>query len=112
MNKNPTAEELHRLIMRKKITYEQIRRIDANRFSDLEATMRMLYDHGTMNSSEPTNFENQITHTNASLREPQRPSGRRSTLETTNTKVGQKRGANTRPEAHAAKQSIDDKRAK
>lgn len=28
MNKNPTAEELHKLIMRKKITYEQIRRID------------------------------------------------------------------------------------
>lgn len=28
MNKNPTAEELHKLIMRKTVTYEQIRRID------------------------------------------------------------------------------------
>ena len=28
MNKNPTAEELHKLIMRKKVTYEQIRRVD------------------------------------------------------------------------------------
>ena len=44
--KNPTAEDLHKLIMRERVTYEQIRRIDANRFHDLEDTMRMLYDHG------------------------------------------------------------------
>ena len=44
--KNPTAEDLHRLIMKEKVTYEEIRRIDPNRFHDLEDTMRMLYDHG------------------------------------------------------------------
>ena len=103
MNKNPTAEELHKLIMRKKITYDQIRRIDQNRFSDLEATMRMLYDHGTINSSDGANFENQITHTNASLREPQRPSGRKTTVETVSNKVGSKRSTNTRPDSQIAK---------
>ena len=105
MNKNPTAEELHKLIMRKKITYEQIRRIDQNRFSDLEATMRMLYDHGNINSTEAANFENQITHTNASLKEPQRPSGRKAAVESGSSKVGQKRGTNTRPESSLAKQN-------
>ena len=39
--------------------------------------MRMLYDHGNMGSSDGGNFENQITHTNASLREPQHPSRRK-----------------------------------
>lgn len=34
--------------MKRKITYEQIRRLDPPRFSDLESTMRMLYDHGTL----------------------------------------------------------------
>jgi hypothetical protein len=30
----------------KRVTYEQIRKIDPHRFHDLEVTMRMLYDHG------------------------------------------------------------------
>ena len=47
MQKNITAEELHKLIMNKRVTYEQIRKIDASRFYDLESTMRMLFDHGT-----------------------------------------------------------------
>jgi len=34
--------------MKKRITYEQIRRVDPSRFHDLEPTMRMLYDHGTL----------------------------------------------------------------
>jgi len=46
MTKNATADDLHRIIMRKRVTYEQIRRIDPNRFHDLEVTMKMLYDHG------------------------------------------------------------------
>lgn len=33
-------------MLRKKVTYEQIRRIDPSRFHDLESTMKMLYDHG------------------------------------------------------------------
>jgi len=32
--------------MKKRVTYEQIRKIDASRFNDLEPTMRMLFDHG------------------------------------------------------------------
>ena len=46
VSKNPTADDLHRIIMRKQVTYEQIRKIDPQRFSDLESTMKMLYDHG------------------------------------------------------------------
>lgn len=46
-----TADELHKLIMRRKITYEQIRRIEPARFHDLESTMRMLYDHGNMSQN-------------------------------------------------------------
>ena len=61
MQKNITAEELHKLIMNKRVTYEQIRKIDASRFYDLESTMRMLFDHGNSyfndqdNSSEVQN---------------------------------------------------------
>ena len=43
-----TAEELHKLVLLRKITYEEIRRIDPVKFVDLETTMRMLYDHGDM----------------------------------------------------------------
>ena len=56
--------------MRKKVTYDQIRRIDPEKFSDLEQTMRMLYDHGNMQISEGTDYEPVIAQTNASLREP------------------------------------------
>ena len=46
--KHTTAEELYKLVLMKKTTYEEIRRIDPVKFMDLEATMRMLYDHGDM----------------------------------------------------------------
>jgi hypothetical protein len=36
MNKTPSAEELHKMIMRKRVTYEQIRRLDPPKFHDLE----------------------------------------------------------------------------
>jgi len=39
--------------MRKKVTYEQIRKIDPFRFFDLEVTMKMLYDHGPNGQIEP-----------------------------------------------------------
>ena len=100
--------------MRKKVTYEQIRRIDQNRFSDLEATMRMLYDHGTMNLSDGGNFENQITHTNASLREPQHPGRRKNQTQpevSASLRLG-KRGTQTRPESSIPKQGTEDKRSK
>ena len=70
MTKNPSAEELHKLIMRKRVTYEQIRRVDHEKFHDLEQTMRMLYDHGTMQQFESGDYEPYIPTTNASLREP------------------------------------------
>jgi len=44
-SKAPSAEELHKLIMKGSVTYEEIRRVDTVRFQDLEATMRLLYDH-------------------------------------------------------------------
>jgi hypothetical protein len=47
ITKHLTADELHRIIMRKKITYDQIMRLDPQRFADLETTMHMLYDHGS-----------------------------------------------------------------
>ena len=47
-SKHLTAEELHKLVIQKKATYEEIRRMEPNKFMDLEATMRMLYDHGNM----------------------------------------------------------------
>lgn len=74
MGKNPSAEELHKLIMRKRVTYEQIRRIDPEKFHDLESTMRMLYDHGNMLKSESGDLDPYIPTTNASLREPQQSS--------------------------------------
>ena len=48
LSKHTTAEELHKLVLTRKTTYEDIRRIDPNKFADLEHTMRMLYDHGNM----------------------------------------------------------------
>ena len=33
--------------MNKRVTYEQIRKVDATRYNDLESTMRMLFDHGS-----------------------------------------------------------------
>lgn len=53
----------------KKTTYEEIRRIDPIKFMDLEATMRMLYDHGDM-TFEDSQTINSISPTNASMREP------------------------------------------
>ena len=47
-SKHTTAEELHQLIMTKKTTYAAIRKLDQGKFADLESTMRMLYDHGSV----------------------------------------------------------------
>ena len=52
VTKHTTAEELHQLVMAKKTTYMSIKRIDPIKFSDLESTMRMLYDHGKMQAEE------------------------------------------------------------
>ena len=67
--KHTTAEELHKLVLLRKTTYEEIRKIDPIKFMDLESTMRMLYDHGNMtfDDSQPVNT---ICPTNASMREP------------------------------------------
>jgi hypothetical protein len=77
MTKNPSAEELHKLIMRKRVTYEQIRKIDPEKFSDLESTMKMLYDHGPL-GAEGTDLDRVVPVTNASMREPQHTTDRRS----------------------------------
>ena len=71
LTKHTTAEELHKLVLMKKTTYEEIRKIDPVKFMDLESTMRMLYDHGNMtfDDSQPMR---EISPTNASMREPQR----------------------------------------
>ena len=79
--KNPTAEELYRMVLAKKVTYEEIRRIDANKFVDLELTMRMLYDHSSIGVStqsvKPSMgsriLNSEIPPPNASMREPQKP---------------------------------------
>lgn len=60
--KHTTAEELHQLIMVKKTTYATIKKIDPIKFFDLESTMRMLYDHGAMQTTtsgdeEPNNSQ-------------------------------------------------------
>ena len=77
--KHTTAEELYKLVLMKKTTYEEIRRIDPSKFMDLEATMRMLYDHGDMtfednlsgsHSQQTNQAMNSIAPTNASMREP------------------------------------------
>ena len=79
MFKNPTAEELYRMVLAKKVTYEEIRRIDPNRFVDLELTMRMLYDHSSIGIDNKVNMGSkilaqEIPSTNPSMREPQRVS--------------------------------------
>ena len=68
-SKHTTAEELHKLVLTYKTTYEDIRKIDPAKFQDLEATMRMLYDHGNMTFDDSRTL-NTITTTNASMREP------------------------------------------
>ena len=52
--------------------YEDIRKIDPVKFVDLEATMRMLYDHGNMTFEGPPQSISNILPTNASMREPKR----------------------------------------
>ena len=79
MFKNPTAEELYRMILAKKVSYEEIRRIDPNRFADLELTMRMLYDHSSIGAETKGMLgqklmATEIPSTNPSMREPQRVS--------------------------------------
>ena len=69
--KHTTAEELHKLVLMKKTTYEEIRKIDPVKFVDLESTMRMLYDHGNMTFDDSHTITT-ISPTNASMREPKR----------------------------------------
>mmetsp|Transcript_29638 Transcript_29638/g.39412 ORF Transcript_29638/g.39412 Transcript_29638/m.39412 type:complete len:155 (-) Transcript_29638:2004-2468(-) len=52
--------------------YEDIRRMDPVKFMDLEATMRMLYDHGNMKFDSSSHSLEVIHTTNASMREPKR----------------------------------------
>ena len=74
--------------------------MDTNKFADLEATMRMLYDHGNMRF-DSTNSAIEVVHnTNASMREPKRVQQRKV--------VGGKR--KTRPEPMAAKLTQVDKK--
>lgn len=111
MSKNPSAEELHKLIMRKRVCYEQIRKIDPEKFHDLETTMKMLYDHGPLGALENGESEPVFPVTNASLREPQ-PSERRrrqperagSPPTNTGVELG-KRGTHTRPEIGLSKKN-------
>ena len=70
--KNTTAEDLHKLVMARQVTYEEIRKVDPIKFNDLEATMRMLYDHGNMTFSEKSHTSTTVV--NASLREPKQQS--------------------------------------
>ena len=85
-----TAEELHKLVITKKTTYEEIRKIDPFKFVDLEATMRMLYDHGNMTFESSSTALTSICPTNASMREPKRVTAVKATKATAE-KVGQKR---------------------
>ena len=57
-SKHTTAEELYKLVLMKRTTYEEIRRIDPSKFMDLEATMRMLYDHGDMTFEDSASLSN------------------------------------------------------
>ena len=65
ITKHLTADELHRIIMRKKITYDQIKRLDPQRFADLESTMQMLYDHGS-------DFQSKEAKKTPELKEPKK----------------------------------------
>lgn len=69
--KNTTAEDLYKLVINRRVTYEEIRKVDPVKFSDLEVTMRMLYDHGDMTFAEKMSAS---TTVNASLREPKQSS--------------------------------------
>ena len=43
--KNLTAETLYNLVKEKKIEYESIRALDPKKFSDLEYTMKLIFNH-------------------------------------------------------------------
>lgn len=58
--KNPSAEDLHKQVIQNKVSYEQIRKIDPVRFQDLESTMRMLFDHGSVFQESDDETHNQF----------------------------------------------------
>ena len=43
-----STDDLFNLVVKRRVTYEQIRQVDPHRFTDLEVTMKMLYDHADM----------------------------------------------------------------
>ena len=104
----------------KKTTYEEIRRIDPNKFMDLESTMRMLYDHGDMTFEDHNSSQtmNSISPTNASMREPKgasvtgagRGSSARANATANNERASLKR--KTRPESLIVKPPKSDKISK
>mmetsp|Transcript_61050 Transcript_61050/g.83893 ORF Transcript_61050/g.83893 Transcript_61050/m.83893 type:complete len:122 (-) Transcript_61050:261-626(-) len=61
--KTLTADILFELVKDKKVTYESIRVIDPERFSDLEPTMRMLYDHQDDDGSQLLNLTAMVATT-------------------------------------------------
>ena len=103
-SKHLTAEELHKLVIQKKTTYEEIRRMEPIKFMDLEATMRMLYDHGNMKFDSSSQSLEVLHTTNASMREPKRlpVASKAKRNEKVTATVGVKR--NKRPESLVAKQ--------
>ena len=104
MQKNPTADELYRMILARKVTYEEIRRLDQSKFADLEMTMRMLYDHGNMKFDSSSQSLEVLHTTNASMREPKRlpVASKAKRNERVTATVGVKR--NKRPESLVLKQ--------
>jgi hypothetical protein len=93
MQKNPTADELYSMILARKVTYEEIRRIDPVKFIDLEMTMRMLYDHSSIGGGEPSKVDllPEVPATNASMRETVRQQSRGRKTSDNSAPVGQKR---------------------
>lgn len=43
--KNISAEQLYDLVKAKKVSYEQIKDMDPQRFKDLEYTMKLIFNH-------------------------------------------------------------------
>lgn len=43
--KNFTAEQLYQLVKDHKVTYDQIKEIEPQKFKDLEYTMRLIFNH-------------------------------------------------------------------
>jgi hypothetical protein len=43
--KNLTAEYLYTLVREKKVSYQQINKLDPKKFGDLEDTMKMIFNH-------------------------------------------------------------------